>query len=78
MAYAEDQQRHPGRQATRQAEGMQAFDGVAAITKFLDHAGATAMVAEDMLLPLAEAGIAAAGREQLVTVRGVIGAGGAA
>ena len=31
------------------------------------------MVAEDMLLPLAEAGIAAAGRERLVTVRGVIG-----
>ncbi len=39
----------------------------------LDHAGATAMVAEDMLLPLAEAGIAAADREDLVTVRGVIG-----
>jgi fatty-acyl-CoA synthase len=43
------------------------------VAYILDHSGATAMVAEDMLLPLAEAGIAAAGREQLVTVRGVIG-----
>ena len=47
--------------------------GAEEIAYILDHAGATAMVAEDMLLPLAEAGIAAAGREQLVTVRGVIG-----
>ena len=43
------------------------------VAYILDHSGATAMVAEDMLLPLAEAGIAAAGRERLVTVRGVIG-----
>jgi fatty-acyl-CoA synthase len=47
--------------------------GADEVAYILDHAGATAMVAEDMLLPLAEAGIAAAGREQLVTVRGVIG-----
>ena len=47
--------------------------GAQEIAYILDHAGATAMVAEDMLLPLAEAGIAAAGREQLITVRGVIG-----
>jgi len=47
--------------------------GAEEIAYILDHAGATAMVAEDMLLPLAEAGIAAAGREPLVTVRGVIG-----
>ncbi len=47
--------------------------GAEEIAYILDHAGATAMVAEDMLLPLAEAGIAAAGRERLVSVRGVIG-----
>ena len=47
--------------------------GASELAYILDHSGATAMVAEDMLLPLAEAGIAAAGREQLVTVRGVIG-----
>jgi fatty-acyl-CoA synthase len=47
--------------------------GAAELAYILDHAGATAMVAEDMLLPLAEAGIEAAGREQLVSVRGVIG-----
>jgi fatty-acyl-CoA synthase len=45
----------------------------AEVAYILDHAGATAMVAEDMLLPLAEAGIAAAGRESQITVRGVIG-----
>ena len=38
--------------------------GAEEIAYILDHAGATAMVAEDMLLPLAEAGIAAAGRER--------------
>ncbi len=47
--------------------------GPGEVAYILDHAGATAMVVEDMLLPLAEAGIAAAGREELVTVRGVIG-----
>ena len=47
--------------------------GASELAYILDHSGATAMVAEDMLLPLAEAGIEAAGRERLVTVRGVIG-----
>jgi fatty-acyl-CoA synthase len=47
--------------------------GASEVAYILDHCDATAMVAEDMLLPLAEAGIAAAGREELVTVRGVIG-----
>ena len=47
--------------------------GASEVAYILEHSGATAMVAEDMLLPLAEAGIATAGRERLVTVRGVIG-----
>jgi len=43
------------------------------VAYILDHCGATAMVAEDLLVPLAEAGIVAAGREDLMPVRGVIG-----
>jgi fatty-acyl-CoA synthase len=39
----------------------------------LEHSGATAMVAEDLLVPLADAGIAAAGRADEIAVRGVVG-----
>ena len=41
------------------------------VAYILEHSGATAMVAEDLLVELAEAGIAAAGAP--IAVRGVIG-----
>src|SRR3954469_24970640 len=46
--------------------------GAEEIAYILDHAGATAMVAEDMLLPLAEAGSAPGGREGLMGGRGLV------
>ena len=46
--------------------------GAGEVGYILEHSGATAMVAEDALVPLAEAGIAAAGARG-IAVRGVIG-----
>ena len=45
--------------------------GAGEVGYILEHSGATAMVAEDALVPLAEAGIDAAGAQ--IAVRGVIG-----
>jgi fatty-acyl-CoA synthase len=47
--------------------------GAGELAYLLEHCGATAFVCEDLLVPLAEAGIAEAGREDAITVRGVIG-----